>query len=277
MTVVLGGAWRILRRSISLDRAFLLIALALAVGLRVAFIDFKSLDYFAALKPWYNAIRSEGFSVFATDFSTYNPPYLYLLYLIARFLPDLSIEAAVKLPSLVADFACAYIMFLIVKSVRPGHGYLPYIAGLAVLFTPTVFLNSAFWGQADSIFTAGILASVYLVGIRRPLAAMLAFGFALAFKLQAIFLLPLLLALTIRGQIPWRSLLAIPVMLILAILPSWAAGRPLSALLGVYLYQASQFEFITMNAPSAFALVPETKRVFNLLYAPGILFGAAVS
>jgi Gpi18-like mannosyltransferase len=85
------------------------------------------------------------------------------------------------------------------------------------------------------------------------------------------------MALTIRGQIPWKALLLIPAVLILALLPSWAAGRPIKELLGVYLYQASQFETITMNAPSVFALVPDSKRVFNLLYVPGIIFGAAVA
>ena len=266
-----------LRRATSLDALFLIAGLLLAVQLRLVLLDFKSLDYFASLKPWYNIIRSGGFSVFASGFSTYNPPYLYLLYLIARFLPDLPTEAAVKLPSLVSDFVCAYLVLLIVRSQGPYRRALPHLAALAVLFAPTVVLNSAFWGQADSIFTAGILACVYFLGIRRPVPAMLGFGFALAFKLQSIFLLPMLLAMTIRGRIPWKALLFIPLVLLLAVLPSWLAGRPLGELIGVYAYQASQFETITMNAPSVFALVPETRRVFNLLYLPGIVLGAGVA
>jgi Gpi18-like mannosyltransferase len=259
-----------------LDVVFLGAALALALGLRLVLLDFKSLDYFASLKPWYNTIRSGGFAVFATGFSTYNPPYLYLLYLIARFLPELPIEAAVKLPSLISDFVCALFAFLIVKSQRPHGAALPYLAALTVLFAPTVVLNSAFWGQADSIFSAGLLACVFFLGIRRPVPATVGFGVALAFKLQSIFLLPMLLAMTIRGRIPWRGLLLIPAALFLAVLPSWLAGRPLLELLGVYAYQTSQFEAITMNAPSVFALVPDTKRVFNLLYVPGVLLGRAL-
>ena len=268
------GAWMARhRRAFSLDALFLIAGLCLAVQLRLVMLDFKSLDYFASLKPWYNTIKSGGFSVFASGFSTYNPPYLYLLYLIARFLPDLPVEAAVKLPSLVSDFICAYFVLRIVRSQSRYRGALPYLAGLAVLFAPTVVLNSAFWGQADSIFTAGILATIFFLGIRRPIPAMLGFGFALAFKLQSIFLLPMLVAMTIRGRIPWKALLLVPLVLILAMLPAWLAGRPLSELIGVYAYQASQFEALTMNAPSVFAFVPETRRVFNLLYLPGDLVG----
>jgi Gpi18-like mannosyltransferase len=268
---------RLVREISWLDAAFFLAAIGLSIVIRIVFLEFKSLDYFASLKPWYNAIKDAGFVVFATDFSTYNPPYLYLLYLIARYLPDLPTETAVKLPSLIADFACAGFVFLIVRSQLSRRAALAYLAGFAVLFAPTVVLNSAFWGQADSIFTAGLLGCVYFLGIRRPTLAVFAFSCALAFKLQAVFLLPMLVAITIKRRIPWKALLLIPFVLFLAILPSILAGRPALELLGVYGYQASQFESLTMNAPSVFALVPDTKRVFNLLYVPGVILGAAVA
>ena len=268
---------RLVRQISWLEVVLLLVALALATAMRIVMLDFKSLDYFASLKPWYNSIKDGGFAVFATGFSTYNPPYLYILYLIARFLPDLPTETAVKIPALFSDFVCACFVFLIVRSQLPHRAALPYLAALTMLFAPTVVLNSAFWGQADSIYTAGILACVYFLGIRRPILAVFGFSCGLAIKLQAVFLLPLLLAMTIRGRIPRKALILIPLVLFLAILPSLLAGRPAGELLGVYAYQASQFETLTMNAPTVFALVPDTKRVFNLLYTPGVLLGAAVA
>lgn len=266
-----------IRRTSSLDAWILVVALGLALALRLVLFDFKSLDFYASLKPWYNTIRAGGFGAFATNFSTYNPPYLYLLYLVARFLPDISVVAAVKLPSLLADYVCAYFVGRIVKVGSPQPRFLPYMAASAVLFAPSVVLNSAFWGQADSLLAAGILACVFYLMIRRPVPAMLAFGVALAFKLQAVFLAPVLLALAAKGYIPWKSFLYIPLVLLIAILPAWAAGRPLAELLGVYAYQTSQFEFITMNAPSVYAWLPDTKRVFNLMYTPGIIMGAAAT
>jgi len=266
-----------LQRFPVLDASFFLGGLALALALRLALLDFKSLDYYASLKPWYNAIKGGGFAVFATAFSTYNPPYLYLLYLVARFLPDAQAVVAVKLPSLLSDFVCAALVGLIVAS-KPGRTRsMPYLAALAVLFAPSIVLNSAFWGQADSLFAAGVLACIVMLIRERPGWAMIAFGIALALKLQAIFLAPVLLALLMRRRIPWRTLLYIPLVLVLAILPAWLAGRPLGDLLQVYAYQASQFEFITMNAPTVYALVPQSKRVFNLLYGPAVVMGGAIA
>jgi len=251
------------------------VGLALAVALRSSLLDFKSDDYYASLKPWYNTIRSQGFAAFGTDFSTYNPPYLYLLYLIARFLPDVSIVVAVKLPGLVSDFVCAFFVYLIVRLRFEKHRAPPFSAAMLVLFAPSVVLNAAFWGQADSVFTAGILGCTYFLMKRRSVLAMMFFGVGLAFKLQAIFLAPIILALCLRRLLSWRSLVAVPVILFLAIVPSWIAGRSLADLLNIYLYQASQFEFITMNAASAYAWLPSTKQVFNLFYVPGVIMGAA--
>ena len=251
------------------------LGIALAVAMRLSLLDFKSDDYFASLKPWYNTIRSQGFAAFGTDFSTYNPPYLYVLYLIARFLPDVPIVIAVKLPGLVSDFVCALFAYLIVRLRFQGERALPIAAAIAVLFAPTVVLNAAFWGQADSVFTAGILGCLYFLMKRRSMPAMIFFGLGLAFKLQAIFLVPVLAALCLRRIVSWRSLGAIPAILFLAILPSWIAGRPLLDLVNVYLYQASQFEFITLNAASAYAWLPGTKQVFNLFYIPGVIMGVA--
>ncbi len=264
-----------LRRIPWLSVAVATVGIALALALRLSLLDFKSDDYFASLKPWYNTIRSLGFAAFGTDFSTYNPPYLYLVYLIIRFLPDLPPVIAVKLPGLLADFICAFFVYRIVRLKYESQRAVPFAAAMLVLIAPSVVLNAAFWGQADSIFTAGMLGCVCFLMRRRSIPAMIFFGLGLAFKLQAIFLAPVIMALCLRRVVSWRSLLAIPLILFLAIVPSWAAGRPLGDLLNIYLYQASQFEFITMNAANAYTWVPGTKQAFNLFYIPGVLMGAA--
>jgi Gpi18-like mannosyltransferase len=195
-----------------------------------------------------------------------------LLYLIARFFPDTPVVAAVKLPSLIADFVMAYFVYRIVQIKYP-KGLIPISAGMAVLFAPTVVLNSGFWGQADSLFTAGLVACLFFLLVEKQGLAMLAFGIALAFKLQAIFIAPLLFALLLRKAIPWRFFLIIPAILALALIPAWIAGRPIPDLLNIYLFQTSQFELLTMNAPSLYAWLPSTKQVFNLFYIPGVIFG----
>jgi Gpi18-like mannosyltransferase len=254
-----------------------LTGIALAAALRYTLVDFKSVDYYSSLKPWYGAIRSQGFAAFATAFSNYNPPYLYLLYVVVRSFPNASAVVAAKLPAMLADLVCASIVFLIVRSQHPRQTTLALVAGMVVLFAPTVVLNSSFWGQADSLYTAGILAWTYLMMTRRPVWAVVWFGVALAFKLQAVFVAPVLVALALKGAIPWKALLIIPGILVLALVPAWAAGRPLQELASIYASQASQYESITMNAPSAYAWLPGSKQVFNMFYAPGLIAGAAAA
>jgi Gpi18-like mannosyltransferase len=249
------------------------LGLSLAAALRWSLIEYKTLDYYASLKPWYNTIVSQGFSAFGTNFSTYNPPYLYLLYIIARLLPNLPTVIAVKLPSLVTDFVCGYFVYRII-TIRHDDNLSPMVACLVVLFAPTVVLNSAFWGQADSLFTAGMLACIYYTMTEKYVWAFLSFGIALAFKLQAIFLLPLLFALFLRNKIPWKYLLLIPLVPLLALVPAMLAGRPVPDLINIYAYQASQFQLLTMNAASIYSWFPTTNQVFNLLYLPGVIAGA---
>ena len=268
--------WPKLQRTNFAEPAILLIGIALAVVVRLPLLDFRSLDFYASLQPWYSAIQSQGFPVFATNFSTYNPPYLYLLYLISRLLPSIPIVVAVKLPALAADFVCAYLVARIVQIARPS-GLTAFLAGLAVLFAPSVVLNSAFWGQADSLFTAGLLACVYFLMVRKYAWGLVFFGIALSFKLQAIFLAPVLFAFFLSGTISWKYFLAVPAILILALVPAWIAGRPPQELLNIYLYQASQFEAITMNAASIYTWLPGSKQVFNLFYVPGVILGLSAA
>ncbi len=250
-----------------------LITIILAISLRASLVDYKTLDYYTYLKPLYNTISSTGFSVFATNLSTYNPPYLYLLYVIARLFPIMPAIIAVKLPAMAADFLCGYFVFRIVD-IKYKTKLIPLLSGTIVLFSPTVLLNSAFWGQADSLFTAGILSCIYFLMEKKFGLAFICYGIALAFKLQAIFLIPLLFALFLNKTVSWKYILILPVILIMALVPSWVAGRHMLDLLNIYPNQISQFQSLSMNAASIYSWFPTTDQVFNLVFLPGIVAGA---
>lgn len=173
--------------------------LILAILIRYSLLEYKSPDYLGKVSHWYNFIRSNGFSAFATNFSNYNPPYLYLFYLVIRSDPDLPTVIGAKIPGLICDFICAYYVYRIVK-VKNTNSMTPLIAAVAVLFAPTVILNSAYWGQSDSIYTAALTACIYYLIVRKNWLSMLAYGIALSFKLQAIFVAPVLLALSLKKK-----------------------------------------------------------------------------
>jgi Gpi18-like mannosyltransferase len=252
------------------DVLITLTGIILAIAVRYSLVDFKSVDYFNYTRDWYNTIKSEGFSAFSQNFSNYNPPYLYLLYLIARILPDSSVVFATKLPSMIADFISAIFAYQIVR-FKYINSPIPLLAAFAVLFSPTVVINSAFWGQADALYTCALLATLYFLISNNYILAFLSFGLSISFKAQAVFLFPLLVVLSIKKEIPWKYFLFIPLVMLLALVPAWSAGRPLVDLLLIYPSQAGQYYQLSMHAPTVFSWIPDTGRYYTYFYSAGLI------
>jgi Gpi18-like mannosyltransferase len=76
------------------------------------------------------------------------------------------------------------------------------------------------------------------------------FGLAVSFKLQAMFLSPLLLTLVIWRRIPVWQLLVPPLTYLAMMVPAALAGRPWSELLTIYLGQARLKHDLSLNAPN---------------------------
>ena len=255
--------------------AYLILATILAFLVRLSLLDYKSADYETYTKVWYNAIQTMGISALGGDFSNYNPPYLYLLYLVARFLPELVDVVAIKIPSFIADFVCAGFIYKIV-SLKSGNRYGALFAYCATLISLPVILNSSFWGQADSIYTAGLIASLYLLMIKRNWLSFIAFGIAFAFKLQSIFFLPFLIALWLRKEISWKYFLAIPIVYFISILPAWMIGRPITSLISIYFSQAGEYNKLTSHAPNLYAWFPPGKDIFQMFLPAGIALAITI-
>jgi Gpi18-like mannosyltransferase len=263
-------------RSHWLDTTLVIVGLIIVVALRGSLLDFKSVDYFNYTKEWYNTLKADGFMAFGRDFSNYNLPYLYLLYLVVRFLPDMPAVAAVKIPSLIADFIAAYLVFKIVRIASKSR-IVSALASFSLLIAPTVLLNGAFWGQADSVYACALLACMYLLLRRQEDLAMAFLGLALAFKAQSIFLIPLVGALVLRRDIRWRALLWIPAVFLALLLPAWVAGRSPIDLLLIYPSQAGQYEQLTLHAPSWLAWIPDTGRYFDYFNAAALVLTATAA
>ena len=229
-------------------------AAAIAVAARLAMFSYESFDYEVFLKSWYEFISTHGgFGAFKYSFSDYNVPYLYLIALLT-YLPIPAL-IGVKILSVVFDLVLAYFTYRIVALRHTGRR-LPALAALIVLFLPTVATNSGMWGQADSIYAAFGLGGVYFLLRRRPWPAGVFFGLSLAFKLQAVFLFPLLLVLVLRKWIPFRALLAVPGVVLLLAVPALLAGAPLGQLLSVYVQQTNSYPQLSLNAPSIYQFLP---------------------
>lgn len=124
----------------------------------------------------------------------------------------------------------------------------------AVLLLPTVVLNGALWGQCDSIYAAFAILSVYLALEDRPAMSMVCIAVSFAFKLQAVFVMPLFLILLITRRVRLWHFLLFPVTYLILCLPAIFAGRPILDTVLLYFNQAGSVgDGLNYNSPSVYA------------------------
>jgi hypothetical protein len=97
------------------------------------------------------------------------------------------------------------------------------------------------------------------------------FSLALAMKLQAVFVFPLLLVLVLTRRLPWRALLAVPAVYLALDVPAVALGASVRQLLTVYMTQTDQYQQLTLNAPSVYQFLPSDVND-HAIHTAGILF-----
>lgn len=231
-------------------------AILLALYIRRGVFFFESIDFKIYLNPWYNYILQNGkIAAIGDNFGNYNSPYIYLLVLASYLLPNVPNIVAIKLVSIAFDFIGAFLVYKIVRLKYPT-GKKPLYAFIAVLFAPTVFTNSAYWGQCDMIYTSGLLAFIYFAALRKDRLAFIAFGLAFAFKFQALFLAPSVLILMVKRYLDWRQVFWIPIVYLASLLPALIAGRPWKDLLSIYANQSGAYDYFTRGAPNLYQWIP---------------------
>ena len=254
----------------------ILAVLALGVGIliRIPLFDFVSMDYYYFLAPWYEQIAFEGIG---EQVGNYNLVY-QLLILILTKLPISSLYAYKLLSclfDLVLSGAAGYLVLLL-SGKRWDRALL---AAALVLLSPPVILNSALWAQCDSIFTAFLLLSLVALVRERYIAFPILYGLALAFKLQAIFLLPALLMIWfIRRRFSLLTFLIAPAAMLLAGLPAVFFGRNPLDTFTIYAEQTETYPYMAMNYPSLWQLVLNVNdpAQYELFHLPAMLLTAAV-
>ncbi|MGC3994629.1 MAG: glycosyltransferase 87 family protein [Propionicimonas sp.] len=230
---------RRVREWVTPQRLAMLGIAVVAVALRWWFVGFVSGDFQTFLSRWWTYLATHGHLAGLADdsFSNYNTPYLVLLAL-ATYLPVRAI-VAIKAISIAGDLVLAWVASRIVATVRPGSAWAPVAGFGVVLFLPTVVMNSGVWAQCDSLYAAACLACMLFLMKGRPRAASAWFGVAFAFKLQAVFLLPVLIGVVAVNRHRWRTLLAAPATFLACLVPALLAGRSLVSQLMVYPLQVT--------------------------------------
>ncbi len=224
----------------------------LTLGLRMWCLPHITLDYTNFLSTWIQFFRDNG-GVFALKYSVgnYNVPYLYFLSLFSY--SDLYGLYQIKLLSIFFDIILAWAGMKLAGVFTQDTGKRT-LAFFGILFLPTVLLNGACWGQCDSIYIAFAVLALWLALTDHPALSMICFAVSFGFKLQAIFLLPIIAVLWYRGKFSLWHALIFPAAYLVLVLPAVLLGRPLLDTLTLYLSQAGSVgSGLNYNSPSVFA------------------------
>jgi Gpi18-like mannosyltransferase len=246
-------------------------------GLAAAFallpIGNANYDMVIHYMPWMDVVQNGGLASLSSEFADYTPPYIYLMYLASWLVPLVGPLAAIKLINLPFIVTLSFAIYQIVLLSSESRSRAATAAAV-VFVAPTLLVNAFAWGQTDCIFTS-FLALFVLCAIRRsPLAAVLMFGLALAFKLQAIFLSPLLLYLILAKQMRVSYLIFLPAIYLVMMVPAALAGRPWLELASVYIGQSQSLSELAIHAPNPWKIVSALRLVD---YRTGLLIGMAAA
>lgn len=257
----------------SVENMFFVIVLTL-VGLlaRICLFPKESGDFHQFLLPWYNQLADNGgFAAVGTDIGDYMPTYYYIL----AFLTYLPVEplVGIKIVSCIADLLMAFMGYKIVCEMT-GSVNKGIVTYGVLFFMPSVILNSAAWAQCDSIFTMFIVASVYFLIKDKDWQAAICFSVAFVFKIQAIFFAPVLLIMLLKKKIRCRTILALPAVYLISIIPAWIAGGDFWKLLTVYFRQPKQYSLLNMYIQNAWGLLFDVKS--DELSSAGVYFAGGV-
>lgn len=223
------------------------------------------------LIPWFNEVKSSGgLAALDRQIGDYN-----LLYqTIISFMTYLKVDCVIiyKLISVLFDYVLAVSTALLVCKFtdKKPFGRTFCLSYTAVLFLPTVILNSAFWGQCDSIYTAFIILMLLQFLNEKYISAFVFFGIALAFKLQAIFILPFIICYYFykKGFSILNLVISLAVFWASGIL-AFLNGRSLLAPLQIYSHQTGEYQSLFLNFPSFWALLGnnyERYKTFALIF-----------
>ena len=241
-----------------LSQVVSVLLLALALGLRALLFDYETLDYLNFLSRWVEFFREHGgFSALRYPIGNYNIPYLYCLALFSILpMDDLYL---IKLLSTLSDILLAWGVLLLCSRFTKSRPRLQ-AAFFTTLFLPSVFLNSAVWGQCDSLYVAPLLLGIWCALSGRPVTSMILAAVAFGFKLQAVFILPIYAVFLMCGKLNWKHIFIFPASYLVLVLPAVCLGRPLWETVTLYFGQTGSIgSGLNYNSPSIFAVFTNIK------------------
>ena len=248
----------------------------LGLIIRLFFIKFETSDYTGFLSPWFEQLKNDGGLMGMANYTgNYNYAYVTVLALLT-YLPIRSLYS-IKAVSILFDFGCASVGALLGKKAFSGSKRTFTLIYGIVLLSPIVVINSSLWAQCDSVYTFFVLLTIYLFLCEKYSFAMFIFGIAFSFKLQAVFVLPLLILLyLVNKNFSVIHFLMIPAGIIAANIPGFIfSGKGPVGFVKTYIEQIKDpVRMLTQNFPNIYYWISAWH--YDLYKKVGIVFTASV-
>ncbi len=283
---------------------FAIVITILALAVRYSFSPYPSNDLLSCIFPWIRNFRSNGHLAYLKVMQGDYPPFYMTILALISYLPAgplvngyglaskypyyLYDMLYVKTLSFAFDILLAIGVYKIVKMYNKENKILPIAAYAVALFLPTVFVNSGFWGQCDGMYVGLVVWCVYYALQNKSLPASIFLGFALAHKLQTIFIIPFLGYLWLRNRFKLRYLLVTLAVVFITFLPCYMAGAPFVSPFEKYGTLTIEYPKPNYNSGSLYTFIQDIfwykendvsteQGTYNLIHYGGIFFGLAIT
>lgn len=233
---------------------------ALGVFLRYSYLPMLSSDLEFMNASWFEAVKAGGMgAVLAPELLyTYSPLHLYVWTIAAKLFGAFDTHMVLKAVSFGMEAVLLVACFVLI--CRLTKNSLRRFLGFALLcINPILIWNVAGWGQTDAGFAGMCVLAVLLLADEKPEWGLAALGVALAWKLQAIFVLPLFMYAWFQGRKKFSILwfLLVPAIWVGSGIPMIAVGASPLFALEIYFGQTGMYTQITYNAPNLYAIMGE--------------------
>lgn len=230
---------------------------AVAARFIIGVLYYNSYDTFW-YRDWAFGLQDGLFDIYsrAEEISLDYPPlYLFCLYLTGMAYRvfgagcgDALQMILMKFWPILFDGLC---IILIWRMARPHGEWTALFAAAAWAYNPSVFYNTACWGQTDQLMAFLLLAAFFLADRNRPVLACVTFAVAGLTKYQSLFFTPVLLLYIFRscGWKPTlKGVLAAAGTVLAVFLPFMIGARDPLLFFRVYLGGAATYKYCTFNA-----------------------------
>lgn len=201
---------------------------------------------------WSDMIYKNGFSSFykSDSFTDYPPGYMYILYVIG-FLRTVigSSKLLVKMPAICFDLILGILTFSFAK--KKFSNRVSSILAAFISLCPVLILNSALWGQVDSVYTTFLVVSILLLMQNKISASYLMFALTVFIKPQGLIFTPVFLLAFISDCMKnkkniMRHIISACVSLLIITVLSLPFG--LKDVISQYIGTLSSYKYATVNA-----------------------------